>query len=437
MRTARPLIALLAVLVGLVAYLYFVDASRPDEEARDNAFDVQADAIQSLRIASAESGTTVLVKENDAWRLTEPVTAPADETELSSLTSSLASLEVEQVVDEKPADLEPFGLDDPRVTVSFTTSGSEKPRKLLVGDRTPTGGHAYAKRDEEPGVFLIQAYLDSTFDRKPFDLRNKKILTFDRDKVDRLELVRGRSRVEVVKDGLDWRLTAPVSARADYSAIEGVVSQLQSAQMTSIVSEDAGEDLARYGLADPQAVATVGAGSTRATLAFGSSAENEDLYVRDASRRVVVTAAGSLLDDVGKEASDLRRKDIFEFRPFNVTQLTLTRGSDTFAFEKKGADDAAGWRRTAPKASDPDGEKMEDLLTKLSSLRARSFTEGVRKASPALTVEARFDDGKQSEKVTFLRGESAVLATRGDEPGAAEIDTKEFDEALAALDALE
>jgi hypothetical protein len=434
-RSGRSLVVLAVVLGGLIAYWYFVDRTRPEGEQQPKVFDVQADAIRSVRIASAQEGTTVLVKDGDTWRMSEPAAAPADSSEVSNITSSLASLEEQGVVDEKPADLEPFGLAQPRVTVSFTTDKNDTPRRLLVGGRTPTEGHAYAKRDDEPRVFLIQAYLDSTFDKKPFDLRDKRILAFDRDKVDRIELTRGRTRVEAVKDGLDWRLTHPVRARADYSAIEGLISRLQSAQMTSIVSDEGAADLSKYGLASPEALATVGAGSTRATLAFGSPAPNEDLYVRDTSRPLVVTAAKSLLDEVQKGASDLRRKDVFEFRPFNVTRLAVTRGADTAVFEKeKSAEDTAPWRRASP-AGDVDREKMEALLNELSGLRAQDFQEAAA-GSPVLSVEATFDDGKRTEKVTFARSGSTVLATRADEAGAARIDAKEFDGAVAALDAL-
>ncbi|HXE79439.1 MAG TPA: DUF4340 domain-containing protein [Vicinamibacterales bacterium] len=437
MRSVRPIIALFVVFVGLLAYLYFVDANRPDEEPREKAFDIKAEDIRTLRIESAEHGTTVLSKDKDTWKLTEPVAAPADQDEVSSLTSSLASLEIQQVVDENPGDLEQFGLAKPRVTVSFTTSGGDKPRRLLIGQRTPTEGHAYAKRDDESRVFLIFAYLDSTFDKKPFDLRNKRVLSFDRDKVDRLEIVEGGKRVEAVKEGLDWRLTVPVKARADYSAVEGVISRLHTAEMTSIVAEDAGNDLSKYGLDKPQAAVTVGAGSTRATIAFGSAAEDEDIYVRDASRTLVGTAAKSVRDDVIKDAADLRRKDIFEFRSFNATHLTLTRGSDAQVFEKeKSAEDSAAWSRIKPKAGKVDGSQMETLLTELSSLRADSFTDAAPKGSPALIVEARFDDGKKSEKVEFVRSGDEVFAVRGDEPGAAKVPAKEFDEAVAALDAL-
>ena len=37
-------------------------------------------------------------------------------------------------------------------------------------------------------MFLVSGYLDSTFNRTPFDMSYKKIFTFDCEKVDRLEI---------------------------------------------------------------------------------------------------------------------------------------------------------------------------------------------------------------------------------------------------------
>mgnify|MGYP006176692981 CR=1 FL=1 len=37
----------------------------------------------------------------------------------------------------------------------------------------------YAKTADSPKVFLVYGYLESSFNRTPFDLRDKKILTFE------------------------------------------------------------------------------------------------------------------------------------------------------------------------------------------------------------------------------------------------------------------
>ena len=51
-----------------------------------------------------------------------------------------------------------------------------------------------------------------------------------------------------------------------------------------------------------------------------------------------------------------------------------------------------------------------------------------------IVVKAVFDDKKKTEVVRIGRADANVFASRGDEPGAARIDTTEWDEALKAFD---
>lgn len=445
MRSGKVLLALVAVLGGLVAYLYFVDAKKPvtepGVEKHDKVFTVEADKIEELQVTSSAGDVTTLKKDKNGWQMTAPAAAKVDDGAVSGITSNLESIENQGVIDEHPSDLHQYGLKDPRVTIAFKSAGDKDVHRLLLGSKTPTGGDTYAKLGASPGVFLIPSYTESTFDKKPFDLRDKSILRFERDKVDSVRLQQDDAAIELTKTGVDWGLTAPVKARADFSAIEGLISQLQSAQMKSLVTEHS-PNLAEYGLNKPSLTATVGAGSTRATLEIGKAAEGGDLYARDLSRPdVVFTVGQDLQTDLKKGVLDFRRKDLFEFRPFNTSRLEITRGPDTYVFEKtkgQGKDAVEKWRRASPNAGDVDTAKMETLLSKLSSLRAQSFVDGEAPAGldrPVLTVTAKFDEGKE-ERVQFGRVGSDVFAGRADEPGAARVDAKEFDGAVQALDAV-
>jgi hypothetical protein len=82
--------------------------------------------------------------------------------------------------------------------------------------------------------------------------------------------------------------------------------------------------------------------------------------------------------------------------------------------------------------------KVDDLLTKLTNLRAQSFESDAPAAlkMPVLSAVVRFDDGKRTETVTFGRAGSDVFAARADEPGAAQLEAGTFDEAIKALDAM-
>lgn len=445
MRGGRSLLVLFVAFAGLLAYLYFVDAKKPvtedGAEKHDKVFTVDADKVKELRVKSSSGETAVLKKSKDGWQLVEPLVAKVDESEVSGITSNLSSAEIQSVVDEAPKALQPYGLATPRIEVAFKTSGDKDYRRLLVGSKTPTGGDLYAQRGGDKKVFLIPSYVETSFDRKPFDLRDKKILTFDREKVDRLELAQGDQKVELVKAGQDWNLTAPVQAKADAGAVESIVTRLQSAQMKSLPTEQA-TDLSAYGLDKPVATATIGLGSTRATLAFGKAAESGDVYAKDLTRSAVVTVAADLLTEVQKKPSDLRRKDIFEFRSFNAKRIEVVRGTETLAFEKakgSGKDATEKWRRVSPKAGDVDQSKMETFLSQLSGLRAPSFADAKTPtglASPVATVTAKFDETNKEERVRFGRVGSDVYAGRGEEPGAAKIEANAFDEAMKSLDAL-
>jgi hypothetical protein len=442
MKGLRTLGILVVLLAALGAYLYYVDAEKPVGEVEDKpkVFAVDADQIEALKVSTIAGGVAELKKVGDQWQLTSPQATAADQAEVSGITSNLASATIQRVVDENPANLGDYGLREPVAEVSFRTKGASAFKTLQLGTKTPTGSDMYAKTADDKKVFLVYSYLESSFNRTPFDLRDKKIVSFDRDKLDRIEIRRDDRLVNLVKTGDQWRITSPVEARADFSAVEGLISRLQSAQMKAIVSEDP-DELAQYGLAHPSAEVTLTSGSSKAVLAFGTKTDDA-VHVRDMSRPLVVTAGTDLLDEISKPAADYRRKDVFEFRAFNLDTLEITRDGKTTVYERlkgKGEGGADLWQIAG--ANKPlDGTKIEPALSRLAGLRAQSFADAGTPTgldAPSTTIKATFDERKKTETVTIARVGSDVFAGRGDEPGAATLDAAEFDEALKAFDELE
>ena len=65
-------------------------------------------------------------------------------------------------------------------------------------------------------------------------------------------------------------------SRSDYSAIEGFITRLSSANMSKLVEENA-KDLAKYGLDKPAMTVTIGAGSAKTVLEVGKTENGRDL----------------------------------------------------------------------------------------------------------------------------------------------------------------
>jgi len=271
MRGLRSTIALLVVLVGLGAYVYFVTWKKSGEDTgpkKEKVFAaVEPDKIEELKVKSESGDVTSLKKTSGTRQIVAPIPAPAAESEIIGLTSALGQMEIVRVIDESPTDLKEYGLDAPRIEVEFKSGEGKPSGRLLVGSKTPTGASLYARRNDEKRVFLIPDFQDSSLNKSTFNLRDKALIKIARDKVDGLEVNVSAKPIQFAKDGSDWKITKPIAARADFSSVEGLVGRIETAQMKSIVTDQASPaDLKKYGLDKPEVTVTINQGSARAVV---------------------------------------------------------------------------------------------------------------------------------------------------------------------------
>lgn len=443
----RSTLILIVLAAGLFAYLYFVDAKKPivDENAKQKVFTADATSVDQLEVKSEAGEVTSLKKNKDGWAIVAPIQAPADQNSASDVAASVATLEQDRVVDENPSDLKMYGLATPRIEVAFNVAGEKEPKRLLIGDKNPTGMGLYAKLPGDKRVFLIANALETSLNRSTFDLRDKTALKFDATKVDAVELVSKNQTVRVVRTGEEWKLVKPVETPADYTSVEGLIGQLQSAQMMKLKDkpEDL-KDLKPYGLDKPEVTATLSSGASNIVIQLGGAADTVTLWARDPSKPAVFAIGNGLAEELRKTANDMRRKEIFEFRPFNATRFEITRGKETRVFERvKGATANAPdtWKQTAPAVKTVDASNFEGALLEFSNLRADSFIDkpgpdtGVNHTVATMTV--KFDEGKKQEQVTFTGKGLDIFASRPDRPGAMKLEAGKFEADLKKLDAIQ
>jgi hypothetical protein len=437
-------LALIVVLGGLGAYIYFVlnkqDSTASSTSKQEKVFaNVASDKIDEVRVTSSAGDATTIKKEGGGWQIVQPTTSKADDNEVNGITSALASVEVARVIDEHPSNLNDYGLSNPRIEVDFKTSGDKDFRKLLIGEKTPTGGNLFAMRGGEKKVIAIPAFQETTFDKKTFDLRDKTLIKFDRDKVDKVDIVSGGKALDLTKDGSDWKIAKPVAAKADFGSVEGLIGKVQTAQMKSIAADaPTPADLKKFSLDKPQTTVELSAGSSKATLEIGGKADDNTVYARDASKPMVVTIDKAIADDLAKGADDYRVKDLFQFRAYNANHVEITRGDQKIVFDRvKGEGDKPDkWHRASPNPADVDRDRVDGVLAKLANMRAASFVESNGKTGldkPTLTVYVKFEENKKEEKVTFGKQGDDTFANRG-EPGAMKIDSTDYTEFNKALD---
>ena len=440
MKRGRSTLILLVLAAALGAYIWFVEMKRTpsDEEPKaERVFTaLEQDQITALTVKAGNGDETTLKKAGAGWTIEAPIKAAADASEVSGVTSNLATLDITRVIEEKPKTLEPFGLQPPRIKVTFTAKGPA--RTLLFGSKTATGGDVYAKLEDAPRVFLVPGWLEQSFDRTTFQFRNKAIVAVDREAIDHLSVIGTPGTIELKKESDTWRLVQPMAARADSSEVGSLLTRLASGQMQAIVAEQPAT-LDAYGLQPPRTtVSASGGGKPLAQVIVGSPSGDAAVHMKDTARPMVFTVEKALADDLQRSADAYRAKDLFAFRMFNLTRLVVTRGDTSRTFEKKKSGDAKDatetWAQTSPADAGVKPATIDDIASRLSTLRAEGWTQGPPAgATPVMSVAATFDGGKQ-ERVSIVRAGDQMLAVRDGEPGAARLTAPAVTDVIGLLE---
>ena len=446
MRGGKSFLILLVLALGLGAYAFFVesknDTSREKLTKQEKVFTVESEKIDEMTVKSQNGDITKLKKENNTWKIVAPATLESDPAEVSAITTALAGLESQKVVEENPPSLKEFTLDPARISITFHVAGETGTHRIDIGVKTPMGADLYAKVEGKPAVFLIGSFREDSLNKSTFNLRDKTVLTFDRDGANFLKIDDSKKPIVIAKKDNVWRLSLPIETAADFTAVDGLVGRLYQSRMKAFVADDGTKDLKKYGRDKPQVTVTVGAGSARAELALGAKTEDGNVYARDLSRPMIFALESTLLDDLKRPAGEFRLKDIFEFRTFTVLNLNITRGGQTYTFARQAAGTdttPATWKLTKPADKALDTTRANDMLNNFSSLRADSFIDAPG-AGEETTITATFGQASapQTETITFRvipakgkDGKAVVHATRKGETGAMVLGALEFDKAMA------
>ena len=405
-------LVLLAGFGGAAIWVYkhpASDDSKKTAEGSVKLLTISDDQFQGIKIAKLTGETIDLKKEGGKWRMLAPQQLSLDQDTMASMQSTLSGLTSESVVDANATDLKPFGLDHPTLDVSIARKDGKTDR-LLIGDDTPTGSGAYAKLGSDNRVFTVSSVVKSTLDKRPDDLRDKRMMTFDGDKLSRVDLVAKGGPVEFGKNGQgEWTIVKPRPMRADGSAVDGLVAKLKDAKMdVTMIGEDAAKKFA-----NGTKVATVtvtDAGGTQ-TLEVRRDAE-KNVYAKSSVVDGIYKTNVDLGDAVDKGVDDFRNKKLFDFG-FSDPQKVDVKGA---SYVK----DGDKWKLSGKPM---DNTTVQNLIDKLRDLSATKFAD-TGGGTPVFEATVMSNGGKRTEKVTITKQGDQYFAQRDGEPSIYVLDGK-------------
>lgn len=421
----RGLLVALVILGILGAGVYWSERKKAADDAKEASggatklVNLKDEDVRKVEIQ--RRGTPAVTIERDKsnqWQMRSPETWRVDQDAATGIASAYAGLSYDRMVDEKPTDLAGYGLQSP--AVELTVSGKDgKSRKLLIGDDTPTGSGAFAKFVDDPKVFTLQSSTKTSLDKTPQDLRDKRLLVFEADKLTRVELAAKGAPVEFGRNAQkEWQLVKPKPLRADNGVVEELVRKLGDARMDTATTEDAAKSAKAFASGTRVGTATVT--DTSGTQTLEVHKQGEDYYAKSSAVQGMFKVSKDLGDALNKGLDDFRNKKLFDFGFSEPTGVTVRDGDKNYAFQKN----AEKWSSNG-KQMDP--TSVQSLIDKLRDLKAIRFME-TGFTAPIVDIAVTSDGGKRVEKVQIAKSGNLFLAKRDNEPAIYELDSKAVEE---------
>jgi Domain of unknown function (DUF4340) len=382
----------------------------PAETATVKLVNIPEDQIQNIEIKK-RTGETIKLQRNDSqWQITSPKQLRADPDAVSSMLSTLAPLSSDRTVEEKATSVDQYGLTQPTIELSIADK-NKKTTKLLIGDETPAGTAVYAAIAGDPRVYALSSYKKNSLDKQLNDLRDKRLLRFDSDKVSSIELTAKKQIMAFGRSKDQWQIVRPKPFRADSSQVEELLRTLRDAKIDLSGSED--DKKVSTAFSSGALFATAKVTDVSGTQELQVRKNKDDYYAKSsvvAGIYKIASATGTGLD---KSLDDFRNKKLFDFGYADPEKIELHDGPKSYFLTRSGSD----WWSNGTKM---DAGTVSALMGKIRDLSASKFPDAGFTA-PLLDLTVTSDGGKRVEKVLLSKTGDNYEAKRENEPALYEL----------------
>jgi hypothetical protein len=338
-------LVLALVAAGLGAWLWFVEAPKLEQEAKaDILLDVDPATAEKVRLAYPDGTSIEVVREGDKWRLTAPVSYPADKSTVENFLTTVKETKIERRVGKADAGaLANYGLEGEtgsQARLEVTAAGGKQLPAVVLGIATPVGYQAYARREDSDEVLVIPLLLQSTVKKSPDELRFKTMLEGSSAGVKKVTIEKPGETIVLEREGTDdqpvWHLRAPVADTADAESVRSMLDSLATIDALAFFDGDKADRTA-FGLEDgaTKFTAVRDDGSTVAfTLGKEATDQPAGFYFERASDKQVVKVSDWVATKFAPPANELRDKRLLACRADEIVSLAFEVGGDSFTISR-------------------------------------------------------------------------------------------------------
>jgi len=210
MKMKKEYIILAVIIIGLSLYITVHKSDNVHYSIPKMEIVPQKD-ITEIEISKKNESIT-LKRQDDKWMI-GPESYPADPEKINKILDILDDLSLTALVSESENYVRYDLSENQRIHVRAFKGNSLK-RELDIGKTAPSFRHTFVKIDKDPNVYLALENFRSHFEQSVDGLRDKTVLSFDRNEIQGISIIKGNQSLAFSKK------QAPIETKPDKESKE-------------------------------------------------------------------------------------------------------------------------------------------------------------------------------------------------------------------------
>ena len=266
------------------------------------------ESVSGIHLQTGKEKILVVRDKENTWKIIKPIEADADLSTINSLLFDLKAARVAEFVNTSIKTPELFGLNDAKRVLTVDL-GDDKSWTLELGNKSSDDKHYFARRAGEASIFTIRSDTTDKLFRSLHDLKNKKLLNFDKATVQKISIEYPDKTFELEKINKDWNLTKPEKIKGVKGFIgNDIIWSLNGLEYESIVEPPLGDN--DSGLSQPTVSITVWTGKgpeVGGKVIVGKKVENKaEYYARVEGNSSLYRIKARLLESLPRDVEKFK-----------------------------------------------------------------------------------------------------------------------------------
>ena len=237
------LVIIFAVLLLLVVLVLPKRDTKTNRSFNSDLANFEVDNVTAIYIYPKSSDDLItLEKEGDSWNVISPegVTYSADVSQAENMLTTLNDMTAKRLVARDKSNWAQYQVNDSTGTRVQVLVGKKVVTDIYVGKfdyQQPQNANPYSRQQgimtsyvrltDEKDVYAVDGFLSMTFGRSANDLRNRKMVQFDRESATRFAFVTPEGNYNLIKQDSTWLLDGIIP---DSTAMADFLSNIHNVQ---------------------------------------------------------------------------------------------------------------------------------------------------------------------------------------------------------------